>query len=146
MEKAAAVAIVQFTNSLSSGNLVGTVAGCFYELAGIRSFVRSGGSYLGIYGGAGLETQNGISLLPVERKSTQERVPSFSGSIRLSPFDHVIWENITSPVFSAWWPLQFRVTSQNDIRIGSSIRHSGKFKELMDVVDRLLYKLLNVCG
>ncbi|MEN6467698.1 MAG: BPL-N domain-containing protein [Smithella sp.] len=85
--------------------------------AEIRSFVENGGSYLGICGGAGLATQSDIGLLSVSRKSFQERVPSFSGPVRLSLAPHAVWENIKSPVFSAWWPLQFRITSQNDLRI-----------------------------
>ena len=85
--------------------------------AGIRSFVENGGSYLGICGGAGLATGSGIGLLPVSRKTTQERVPSFSGPIRLSRASHVIWENIESPVFSAWWPFQFRVAAKNEISV-----------------------------
>jgi hypothetical protein len=85
--------------------------------AEIRCFVENGGSYLGICGGAGLATQSGISLLPIQRKATQERVPSFSGPVRLSLVDHVIWENIESPVFSAWWPFQFRIAAENEIRV-----------------------------
>ncbi len=80
--------------------------------AEIRSFVENGGSYLGICGGAGLATESGIGLLPVQRKATQERVPSFSGPIRLSTTDHIIWENIKSPVFSAWWPFQFHIADE----------------------------------
>ena len=85
--------------------------------AEIRSFVANGGSYLGICGGAGLATQSDIGLLSVSRKSTQERVPSFSGPVRLSLFPHAIWENIAAPVFSAWWPFQFRVAAKNEISI-----------------------------
>src|SRR5512134_2605005 len=52
--------------------------------ANILRFVREGGSYIGFCGGAGLATQDGIGLLPVRRRPTKERVPSFSGRIRLS--------------------------------------------------------------
>jgi len=85
--------------------------------AAIRYFVENGGSYLGICGGAGLATGSGIGLLPVSRKATQERVPSFSGPIRLSRVSHVIWENIESPVFSAWWPFQFHIAAENEINV-----------------------------
>ncbi|PKN89253.1 MAG: hypothetical protein CVU51_01155 [Deltaproteobacteria bacterium HGW-Deltaproteobacteria-1] len=85
--------------------------------AEVRSFVANGGSYLGICGGAGLATQNDIGLLSVSRKSTRERVPSFSGPVRLSLFPHAIWENIASPVFSAWWPFQFHVAPKNEISV-----------------------------
>jgi len=49
----------------------------------VRNFVASGGSYLGFCGGAGLATLDGIGLLNIRRKPTSERVPSFSGRIRL---------------------------------------------------------------
>jgi len=85
--------------------------------AEIRSFVENGGSYLGICGGAGLATHNDMGLLSVTRKSTEERVPSFSGPVRLSLSTHVIWKHTTSPVFSAWWPFQFRVALENEVRV-----------------------------
>ncbi len=73
----------------------------------IRSFVGRGGSYLGFCGGAGLATQEGIGLLPVKRRPTKERVPSFSGRIRLSLQESELWQGIREPVFHAWWPSQF---------------------------------------
>jgi hypothetical protein len=82
----------------------------------IRRFVESGGSYLGICGGAGMATEEGLGLLPIARKSTAERVPSFSGGMRLSCDDHEIWRNIENPDFSAWWPSQFHIVDGN-IRI-----------------------------
>ncbi|MHB8771223.1 MAG: BPL-N domain-containing protein [Syntrophales bacterium] len=74
----------------------------------IRRFVAAGGSYLGICGGAGMATQTGLGLLPIRRKPSQERVPSFSGPILLSCDDHAIWRGIDSPRFCAWWPSQFQ--------------------------------------
>lgn len=85
--------------------------------AEIRRFVENGGGYLGICGGAGLATESGIGLLPIFRKATQERVPSFSGPVHLSLVDHAIWGNIESPVFSAWWPFQFHIAVENKIRV-----------------------------
>jgi hypothetical protein len=52
--------------------------------AEIRRFVEEGGSYLGICGGAGMVTEDGIGLLPIRRKPTAERVASFSGPVRLT--------------------------------------------------------------
>jgi putative intracellular protease/amidase len=75
----------------------------------IRRFVAGGGNYLGICGGAGMATENGLGLLSIKRKSPRERVPSFSGPIRLSCAGHVIWREINTPVFFAWWPSQFQV-------------------------------------
>jgi hypothetical protein len=109
----------------------------------IRRFVESGGSYLGFCGGAGLATQakSGIELLDVQRKSTRERVPSFSGRIHLNVNDHQIWEGLmqgsggrgqgagkktcgpdsslltlnSKLIFHAWWPSQF-VINENTVK------------------------------
>jgi hypothetical protein len=78
----------------------------------IRRFVAAGGSYLGICGGAGMATEDGLGLLPVRRKPSRERVPSFSGPILLSHGEHPLWRAIEHPLFSAWWPSQFMVTNQ----------------------------------
>ena len=75
----------------------------------IRKFVDHGGNYIGFCGGAGLATQDGIGLVPVMRRPTKDRVPSFSGRIRLSLSDSPLWKGITEPVFHAWWPSQFLV-------------------------------------
>jgi hypothetical protein len=79
----------------------------------IRRFVAAGGSYLGICGGAGLATQNGLDLLPIRRMPSSERVPSFSGRIRLACSRHRIWQNVETPVFHAWWPSQFQIADPN---------------------------------
>jgi hypothetical protein len=90
--------------------------------AEIRMFVKNGGSYLGFCGGAGLATLDGIGLLNVKRKPTKERVPSFSGRIRLNPGKHAIWKSLlvpplltphSLPAFHAWWPSQFLVDGKN---------------------------------
>ncbi|MBF0557519.1 MAG: hypothetical protein HQL08_01930 [Nitrospirae bacterium] len=73
----------------------------------IKEFVGRGGNYLGFCGGAGLATADGIGLLNIRRKPTKDRVPSFSGRIRLNLSEHPIWQDITDPVFHAWWPSQF---------------------------------------
>lgn len=81
----------------------------------IRRFVHDGGAYVGFCGGAGLATQDGLGLLPVRRRPTKDRVPSFSGRIRLNLAAHPVWEgpsegdaqSTSQPVFHAWWPSQF---------------------------------------
>jgi hypothetical protein len=77
----------------------------------IKKFVEGGGSYLGICGGAGLATKDGMALLDIARRPTRERVPSFNGRIQLNTVEHPVWENLdrtdTLPVFHAWWPSQF---------------------------------------
>jgi hypothetical protein len=76
--------------------------------AEIRRFVEEGGSYLGICGGAGMATNDGIGLLPIRRKPAAERVASFSGPVRLTLAAHRIWQGIETPRFFAWWPSQFQ--------------------------------------
>lgn len=78
----------------------------------VRTFVQGGGNYIGICGGAGLATMDGIGLAPVKRIPTKERVPSFSGRIRLWLSQHALWNGVTDPVFHVWWPSQFMVTGQ----------------------------------
>ncbi|MBI5740039.1 MAG: hypothetical protein HZA16_04885 [Nitrospirae bacterium] len=100
----------------------------------IREFVRNGGNYLGLCGGAGLATLEGIGLLNIRRKPTRQRVPSFSGRIFLNVKGHPMWEgNLelrvksqelreetgilnssfftlnSEVVFHAWWPSQFLI-------------------------------------
>lgn len=88
----------------------------------IKDFVKNGGNYFGICGGAGLATADGIGLLNIRRKPTRDRVPSFSGRIYLDigggPWctnESPIWKGIdrSNPVFYAWWPSQFLVDDQN---------------------------------
>lgn len=92
-------------------------------VAEIKKFVHDGGAYVGFCGGAGLATMDGIGLLQVKRRPTKERVPSFSGRIRLKVQEHPLWEGVpgcgevsttlrtqdSEPVFHAWWPSQFIV-------------------------------------
>ena len=80
--------------------------------AEIRSFVEAGGSYLGICGGAGMATEDGMGLVPIRRKASTERVASFSGPIRLALGCHNIWRGIQTPLFFAWWPSQFHAGNQ----------------------------------
>jgi hypothetical protein len=82
----------------------------------IRLFVEAGGSYLGICGGAGLAMADGIGLIPVGRKPSRQRVPSFSGGIRISPADHMLWQGIEAPLFTVWWPSQFQI-GDHDTRV-----------------------------
>ncbi len=78
-------------------------------ISGIRRFVKEGGTYIGLCGGAGLATADGIGLLDARRTPTNRRVPSFSGRIRLVLRDDPLWSGIDDPVFRAWWPSQLVV-------------------------------------
>ncbi|MCE5312869.1 MAG: BPL-N domain-containing protein [Nitrospiraceae bacterium] len=80
----------------------------------IRKFVKTGGSYLGICGGAGLATKEGLGLLDIARKPGSQRVPSFSGEIELQFLsDNKMWRSTKSVVFNAWWPSQFVVNDRS---------------------------------
>lgn len=83
----------------------------------IRRFVQTGGSYLGICGGAGLATDSHLGLLPVYRTPNVDRVPSFSGPIGLTLTDHPVWKKIKTPVFHAWWPPQLHTDGFDDFHI-----------------------------
>ena len=93
----------------------------------IKRFVHDGGAYIGFCGGAGLATMDGIGLVQVKRRPTKERVPSFSGRIKLKVNNHPLWEGILECedvntelrtrnyelVFNAWWPSQFVIDSES---------------------------------
>ena len=79
----------------------------------IRRFVESGGSYFGICGGAGMALEEGLGLLSIARRPSADRVPSFSGPIRLDCRSHPLWEGIHTPEFYSWWPSQFHVDGQD---------------------------------
>ena len=102
----------------------------------IRRFVSGGGNYLGICGGAGMATESGLGLLPIKRKSPNERVPSFSGPIRLSCAGHAMWQGIDTPVFFVWWPSQFQVEDPN-IKVLARYEEAqaGAFSADINVVD-----------
>lgn len=85
----------------------------------IRDFVYRGGSYLGLCGGAGLATSEGIDLLDIKRVPSSERVPSMSGRVKVTLSRHVIWEGIKEPVFYLWWPSQFYIDNPNINTIAS---------------------------
>ena len=77
--------------------------------ARIRDFVAAGGAYIGFCGGAGMAVQEGLGLVDVRRKPTKERVPAFSGPVRLVVNNDTLWQGIADPVFHAWWPSQLEV-------------------------------------
>jgi putative intracellular protease/amidase len=78
----------------------------------IRRYVKGGGSYFGVCGGAGLALshESGLALTAVGRMPTSVRLPSFSGSIHLTPVapGHPMWQGFSGGgQFHAWWPGQF---------------------------------------
>lgn len=115
----------------------------------IRDFVRNGGNYLGICGGAGLATLDGIGLLDVKRVPRDKRVPSFNGRIGLYLNEHPIWNSLVDQVFYIWWPSQFLLSNRSigilatydkalpdsfssDLNVGDVEQH-GNWAELEDL-------------
>ena len=87
----------------------------------VRRYVSEGGAYLGICGGAGLALQvdEGLGLLPVTRKPMAERLPNFSGSIRVRQVgSHSLWWGLQGETaFQVWWPSQFELVKPDKIQI-----------------------------
>ncbi len=77
----------------------------------IRKFVKDGGIYFGICGGAGLATCEGLGLVKIKRK--KDRVPGFSGPIKVRLNPHLLWQGIKKPEFFLWWPSEFLIEDQN---------------------------------
>jgi len=75
----------------------------------IKRFVRDGGIYIGICGGAGLATSEGLGLLAIKRRPLMERAPSVSGLVSVEVSPHPLWRGIKKPFFHIWWPSQFVV-------------------------------------
>ncbi len=80
---------------------------------GIKRFVEGGGSYVGVCGGAGLATSEGLRLLNIRRRPLDQRVPSLSGRIMAGISPHPVWKRINNkkrggarPEFHIWWPSQ----------------------------------------
>ena len=97
----------------------------------IRSFVKAGGGYLGLCGGAGLalDVDGGLALTHVSRVPTKHRVPSFSGEMRLAPAEssHPLWRGIRRPyLFHAWWPGQFHIGEGEGVKVVATYEGPGK--------------------
>jgi hypothetical protein len=87
----------------------------------IRLFVKSGGGYLGLCGGAGLALQvdEGLGLAPASRKPMVERLPNFSGTIRVHRTSrHPIWWGLDDEAsFQVWWPSQFKLLEPKEVLV-----------------------------
>jgi hypothetical protein len=84
----------------------------------LKLFLRSGGSYLGFCGGAGLALSSppSIGLVPQKRMPLSERLPNASGQIRIQGVpDHPIWDGLPQALpVSIWWPSQFAAETTLD--------------------------------
>ena len=87
----------------------------------LRRYVYRGGAYLGICGGAGLalQVEEGLALVPVTRKAISDRLPNFSGSIRVrQASSHPLWWSLQGEeVFQVWWPSQFDLIEPDDVEV-----------------------------
>lgn len=77
----------------------------------IKDFIKNGGIYFGLCGGAGLATKEGMGILNIKRK--KNRIPSFSGPVKVSLEEHPLWQGIKNPVFYLWWPSEFLIDDEN---------------------------------
>jgi hypothetical protein len=87
----------------------------------LHRYVYKGGAYLGICGGAGLALQvdEGLALVPVTRKPMTDRLPNFSGSIRVRQArPHPFWWGLArEEAFHVWWPSQFHIVESDNILV-----------------------------
>ncbi len=91
----------------------------------IKSFVKGGGSYIGVCGGAGLATSEGIGLLDIKRRPLGERVPSLSGKVWVEMGSaHPFWGGIKKKFFHIWWPSQFKPHDPS-IKVVASFRQAA---------------------
>lgn len=93
----------------------------------IRDFVRGGGNYVGLCGGAGLAlaSEQGTKFLELcswSRKPARERLPNFSGHLRCRVHaDGPVHEEYL-PV---WWPSQFAPDPQSPLDVLASYAGPG---------------------
>lgn len=91
----------------------------------IREYVKNGGIYFGVCGGAGLCLDHGeytLGICGLKRKRMEHRVPNFSGHLQvtltgdfLTNFGSLpdIGKKIAVPV---WWPSQFHWNENSDVK------------------------------
>jgi len=81
-------------------------------LLAVRDYVHTGGTYLGVCGGAGLglSVPGGLGLCPWTREPFAHRLQHFaSGSVELFPKPSAFTpKDIGRPMAPVWWPAQFR--------------------------------------
>ncbi len=114
----------------------------------LREYVKSGGIYVGICGGAGLglsEGEKGIGLCPVKRKDMSIRVPNFSGHVdvelnfdasilKKSPYNKEIY-------IPVWWPSQFEVIDSNSVEVLATYLRPGSDLWITDIPYNILRHL-----
>ncbi|WP_156932988.1 biotin--protein ligase [Desulfonatronum lacustre] len=80
----------------------------------VGDYLRSGGVYVGLCGGAGLALpdNHGLAVCPLCRKPMAQRLPNFSGSVACAPQQGhpLVPQNVPALIdLPVWWPSQFAV-------------------------------------
>lgn len=92
--------------------------------AAVKGFVEEGGGYLGFCGGAGLglDVEEGLGLLPAERRPGPGRLPNISGGVMVRPGGegHPLWAGLRPPSeVKVWWPSQFEVLDPRGVEVAA---------------------------
>jgi len=89
-------------------------------LEAVREYVRAGGTYLGVCGGAGLglTIPGGLGLCPWTREPFTHRLQHFaSGTVELFPQPSAFTpQTLCRPLASVWWPAKFK-PDDSDIEV-----------------------------
>ncbi|PTN38873.1 biotin--protein ligase [Desulfonatronum sp. SC1] len=80
----------------------------------VGDYLRSGGVYVGLCGGAGLALpdNHGLAVCPLCRKPMAQRLPNFSGSVACAPQQchPLVPQDIPALIdLPVWWPSQFAI-------------------------------------
>lgn len=105
----------------------------------IAGYLRTGGTYLGFCGGAGLALPDngGLGLCPLCRKPMASRLPNFSGYVAAAPLQpHPLVPDNALPLIHlpVWWPSQFEAPQTPDIEILASYVQPGPDFWVSDLV------------
>jgi hypothetical protein len=99
--------------------------------AAIQDYVRSGGFYFGICGGAGMTLtgppDSTLGLCPWGRKPMHRRLPNCSGHVHLHIEESggAAEKRGTSILAPVWWPAQFDPAPGQDVRVLASYLQPG---------------------
>jgi len=113
----------------------------------LREYVKTGGIYIGICGGAGLALNHGelnLGLCPFGRKDMSLRVPNFSGHVwvDLDPDqfldDSYIEHKGQMPV---WWPSQFDWIPSNNVKVLARYKAPAEDLWIADIPYNILEKM-----
>lgn len=97
----------------------------------IKNYLLSGGDYIGFCGGAGLalDSERGLDICPLKRMPMSERLPNFSGHIRVKPARNhplVPGDLPQDPAVPVWWPSQFDSENTGKVEILAQYQAPGQ--------------------